>query len=177
MHKFCVKILFCKHYFGPFNTFLRKGTDPDPYLWLMDPDPGVPKTCGSGSPTLFPGVRSSNVNDIEMKGQTFRYRSLLSEREQNVLVWFVNYRNERKTYWFGLKIVLGKVERFYLIQKLIYQGKSFSFGRLIIGMKAKQFVLVCLLSKLIIGTKPKRFDLVRLLSEQNRNILICSKIV
>jgi hypothetical protein len=26
----------------------------DPYLWLMDPDPGGPKTCGSGSPTLLP---------------------------------------------------------------------------------------------------------------------------
>ncbi len=45
--KFRVKILFCKHYF-------RKGKDPepDPYLWLMDPDPGGPTTCGSGSPTL-----------------------------------------------------------------------------------------------------------------------------
>jgi hypothetical protein len=26
---------------------------PDPYLWLMDPDPGGPKTCGSRSPTLI----------------------------------------------------------------------------------------------------------------------------
>ncbi len=36
---------------------MRKGKDPvtdsDPYLWLMDPDPGGPKICGSGSPTLF----------------------------------------------------------------------------------------------------------------------------
>jgi hypothetical protein len=59
--KFCVKILFSRHYF---NTFMRKGKDPDPdlesepdpypYIWLMDPDPdpGGPKTCGSGSPTL-----------------------------------------------------------------------------------------------------------------------------
>ncbi len=33
---------------------MRKGKDPDPNpdLWLMDPDPGDPKTCGSGSPTL-----------------------------------------------------------------------------------------------------------------------------
>jgi hypothetical protein len=30
--------------------------DPDPYLWLVDPDPGGPKTCGSGfgSATLVP---------------------------------------------------------------------------------------------------------------------------
>jgi hypothetical protein len=29
---------------------MRKGKDPDPdldpHLWLMDPDPGGPKTCG-----------------------------------------------------------------------------------------------------------------------------------
>jgi hypothetical protein len=48
---FCVKILFCKHYFIPLNTFMRK-KDPDPYLWLMDPDPGGPKPCGSVSTTL-----------------------------------------------------------------------------------------------------------------------------
>ena len=49
-------MLFCRHYFSPLNTFMRKGKDtepePDPHLWLMDPDPGGPKTCGSGSPTL-----------------------------------------------------------------------------------------------------------------------------
>ncbi len=32
---------------------MRKRRDPDPgldpYLWLMDPDEGGPKTCGSGS--------------------------------------------------------------------------------------------------------------------------------
>ncbi len=27
--KFCVKNLFCKHYFSPLNTFMRKGKDPD----------------------------------------------------------------------------------------------------------------------------------------------------
>jgi hypothetical protein len=24
--------LFCRHYFSPLNTFMRKGTDPDPHL-------------------------------------------------------------------------------------------------------------------------------------------------
>jgi hypothetical protein len=28
--KFCVKILFCRHFFSPLNTFMRKGKDPDP---------------------------------------------------------------------------------------------------------------------------------------------------
>ncbi len=57
--KFCVKILFCWYYFSLLHTFMRKkmDPDPDPYVWLMDPDtdPGGPKTCGScgsGSPTL-----------------------------------------------------------------------------------------------------------------------------
>jgi hypothetical protein len=30
--KFCVKILFCRHYFSPLKTFMRQGKDPDPYL-------------------------------------------------------------------------------------------------------------------------------------------------
>jgi hypothetical protein len=60
--KVCVKILFCKHYFSPLNTFMRKRMDPDPnlYLLLMDLDPQGPKTCGiwgsgsgPGSPTLL----------------------------------------------------------------------------------------------------------------------------
>ncbi len=35
-------MLFCRHYFSPFSTFVRKGKDtepepdPDSYLWLMD---------------------------------------------------------------------------------------------------------------------------------------------
>ena len=35
-------MLFCRHYFSPLSTFLRKGEDPEPepdpdsYLWLMD---------------------------------------------------------------------------------------------------------------------------------------------
>jgi hypothetical protein len=28
--KFCVKILFCRHYFSPLNAFMIKGKDPDP---------------------------------------------------------------------------------------------------------------------------------------------------
>ncbi len=30
----------------------QKGPDPDPYLRLVDPDPGGPKTCGSGGSGL-----------------------------------------------------------------------------------------------------------------------------
>jgi hypothetical protein len=51
--KFWVKLLFCRHYFSPLNTFMRKRKDPepdlepDPYLWLMNPDAGDQKTWGS----------------------------------------------------------------------------------------------------------------------------------
>ncbi len=44
VQNFCVKILFCRHYFSLLNTFMSKG---------KDPDPGGAKTCGSGSPTLM----------------------------------------------------------------------------------------------------------------------------
>jgi hypothetical protein len=32
--KFCDKMLFCRHYFSPLDTFMRKrrNPDPDPYL-------------------------------------------------------------------------------------------------------------------------------------------------
>ncbi len=60
-----LKFFFCKHNFSPLNTLLWKGKDPDPYLWLMNPHPWGPKTCGSGSglgsgfPTLHSGPSSA----------------------------------------------------------------------------------------------------------------------
>ncbi len=48
-------MLYCKHYFSLLNTFMRKDKapqpDPDPYFWLMDPDPDT------GGPTY----RISNI--------------------------------------------------------------------------------------------------------------------
>ncbi len=45
---------------------MRKGKDPDPYLWLMDPDPGGPKTCGSrGSRSGFGS--GSNIGELQKK--------------------------------------------------------------------------------------------------------------
>jgi hypothetical protein len=38
------KVLFCKHYFSPLNTLMRKGKDPDPDSYLLLTDPGGPKT-------------------------------------------------------------------------------------------------------------------------------------
>ncbi len=36
---FVLKFYFVKHYFSPLKTFIRKEKDPDPHLWLIDPDP------------------------------------------------------------------------------------------------------------------------------------------
>jgi hypothetical protein len=73
------------------------GTLPTPFSPASVPLP--PETGGRGHTSLRVG--GSNVNDIETKGQTFRYRSLLSERKQNVLIWSAHYRNESKTFLFG----------------------------------------------------------------------------
>jgi len=52
---------------------MRKGKDPepdpDPYLWLMDPDPGGPKTWGScGSGSIFKTNQSLEVELIQSGG-------------------------------------------------------------------------------------------------------------
>ncbi len=65
--KFCFKILFCEHYFSLLNTLMRKGKDPDPYLWLMDPDPDGPKTCGS----CRSGSRSQTILFLTSKNFSF----------------------------------------------------------------------------------------------------------
>ncbi len=66
--KLCIKILFCKHYFSPLNTFMRKGKDPDLFLWLIrliNPDPGGPKTCRSrGSGSGFPTLTVTHLNGL-----------------------------------------------------------------------------------------------------------------
>jgi hypothetical protein len=101
----------------------------------------------------------------------FRYRSLLSERKQNILIWSAYYRNESKTFWFGPQIIFLQAGRFPFgpnilgLSKAIWfwsgnclrqsrtflfnqksrltdWSKTFWFGSLIIGMKAKHFDLV-----------------------------------
>jgi hypothetical protein len=41
------------------------GAGPDPYLWLMDPDPGGPKTCGSGSGSATMLPKAGNLIKCE----------------------------------------------------------------------------------------------------------------
>ncbi len=54
--KFCVKILFCKHYFRPLNTFMRKEKE-------MDPEKRGPKTCGWIHP--YPQHCMIEINEIK----------------------------------------------------------------------------------------------------------------
>jgi hypothetical protein len=75
-------MLFCWHFFSPLNTYMRKGKEPDPYpyLWLIDPDPGGPKTCGSesgsgsGCPTLVLLLRWSHRSRSSGVNLGFCYR-------------------------------------------------------------------------------------------------------
>jgi hypothetical protein len=73
-----------------------------------------------------------------MKAKTLDLVCLLSEQKQNILIWskmFLSQANwfgfgpkilvQSKAIWFGLEIVLGKIERFYIIQKLIDRNKTF----------------------------------------------------
>jgi hypothetical protein len=59
------------------HLYEKKGTYPDPYLWLLDPDPGGPKTCGSGSPTLETIITVINMCIVH----TWRSSCLISSRQ------------------------------------------------------------------------------------------------
>ncbi len=59
---------------------------------------------------------TSNVNDIETKTKTLRYRILLSERKQNVLIWSASDRNGGRTFWFGPLKIGMEAERFDLVR-------------------------------------------------------------
>ncbi len=77
---------------------------------------------------VTPPSITSNVNDIETKAQTFRYRSLLSERKQNVLIWSAYYQNESKTFWFGPKKIVLQANLFCFGPKTLGQSKAIWFG-------------------------------------------------
>ncbi len=84
------------HYFSPLNTFMRKGKDPDPdpYIWLMDPDPRGPKTCGSGSPTLV----QRTVNPLHCARQFITVSFWLS-RKGTSLRWTALWKRRLACWW------------------------------------------------------------------------------
>jgi hypothetical protein len=61
---------------------------------------------------VYGGLGISNVNDIETEAQTFRYRCLLSERKQNVLIRSMQDLNGSRPLWFGPKFFFSKVGSF-----------------------------------------------------------------
>jgi hypothetical protein len=50
--------------------------------------------------------------EIETKAQTFRYQSLLSEQNQNLLIWSAYYRNKSRTFQSVQKLFKIELERF-----------------------------------------------------------------
>jgi hypothetical protein len=83
-----LKFYFIKHYFGPLTTFMGKWKDlepdPDPYLCLMDPDPGGPKTCGSGTGSGSPknGYLWSSLDERGAQSAPVCHSGQASHREQ-----------------------------------------------------------------------------------------------
>ncbi len=80
------------HYFSPLNSFMRKGKDPDPHLWLMDPDPGGPKT--SGSPTLAYTPTETANDSLGRFRLCSLYRSLLSLTKFLIITFFIIFQNQ-----------------------------------------------------------------------------------
>ncbi len=56
------------------------------------------------------------VLKFETNARTFRYRSLLSEQNQNVLIWSAYYRNKNRTFQSVPKLFKIKSERFGVFQ-------------------------------------------------------------
>ncbi len=118
--KFCITILFCKHYFSLLNTFMRKCKDP--YLWQMDPGPGsIPLISGSGSGRpknmririLTPNTAFANIIWETQKREkwTFTKNNKLNKFKRRIFRGFSqkfmqifknipSSRNKRKTIWF-----------------------------------------------------------------------------
>jgi hypothetical protein len=55
--------------------------------------------------------KQCTINDIETKAETFRYRSLLLEQNQNVLIWSAYYWNKIGTFQSVPKLFKIKMER------------------------------------------------------------------
>ncbi len=92
------------------------------------------------------------------QSRMFLFNPKTNRKKQNILIWSKNANRFRvhfcpkllvwsKAIWSGLEIVLGKIEHFYIIQKLIDRNKTLWFDPPIIGTKAKCFDLVHLLSE------------------------------
>jgi hypothetical protein len=75
---------------------IRPDADPD----RPDPDrhgSGCRSDSGSGKMMPIRADPDPDPQHCETEAQTFRYRSLLSERKRNILIWSAYYRNKSKT--------------------------------------------------------------------------------
>jgi hypothetical protein len=62
--KFCIKILFFRHYFSPLNTSMRKGKDRIRFRSDLTNGSGSGRPKGSGSPTLVLMVEEAYLNVV-----------------------------------------------------------------------------------------------------------------
>jgi hypothetical protein len=130
---------------------MRKWKAPDPYLWLMDPDsnPGGPKRCGSGSPTLavrLPGTFLSSVNSTKGKAtnpfafgrqqglgplRKSLWKSLLIKLNLNCVIAFVSCRYKiRKGFWVKNRITKPYWFKEACTIKELLQGHYFAWSSL-----------------------------------------------
>jgi hypothetical protein len=110
---------------------LMRGVDDSPYQW-----------CGEST------ARESTAREIETKAQMYRSRSLLSEQNQNILIWSAYYQNKSRTFQSVPKLFKIELERlaFFKVQKRNQNGTEL----------------------ILIG--PKRFHTPMLQRKQNRTL-------
>ena len=78
--------------------------------WVVEWDVFHYQTIAVGLDFLCYGT--IRISTIETKAQTFRYRSLLSEQNQNVLIWSACNRNKIGTFLSAPKLFKIKSKRF-----------------------------------------------------------------
>ena len=109
------------------------------------------------------------IGNSHRQSKMLLFNPKTNRSKHNVLIWFASYRNESKTSWFGqknlilqagrlrfgpqllgqskairfgLETVLGKIECFYFIPKLIDRRKTFFWFWSAYYLKRKQNVLI-----------------------------------
>ncbi len=125
--KFCVTILFCKHYFSSLNTFMRKGKDTDPYLYLWLTDPEGPKPCLSGSTTPVKSLCVTGTRGSWWRGPA---QACPEDPGLHARVWRDNHtrRGGQGTHWGGRRgkklVYFEKADVFDC--RRIYEGDFFA---------------------------------------------------
>jgi hypothetical protein len=111
--KICVKILFCKYYLSPLNTFIRKGKDPEP-----EPDhmrirtPNTRFKCltvkVSWHATKLTALPENSANFLASNSAIFVQRTI-SPMTAFTLGWLMTVVNQRVTLTYGFLQIQPRV--------------------------------------------------------------------